>query len=417
MKDLAPWKIEPVQLPQKWLEHLKASTAHAAAPTAMPGPIRPIALDEIRIDKRVQARAKIVPEVVDEYAEAMRKGDEFPPLVVFQEGDIYILADGFTRYAAAKRAGRTHINCEVLAGGLRDAMLYAVGANATHGRPRSTADKRCAVRKLLNDDEWCTWSDREIARRCHVSHQLVAELRQVTGRATSERKFTSKHGGIGKMKIGKIGQKSRHKSSSAASSRAKETRQSALVQSTADTNETETTPGSAASAPVDPPNATPEPDGDDLDIPEFLDRRDPADRASADLMAEWQNAADFRRAWADAPVTDRDKFYAEGDATLSRIDRNRRRPAETDACVFSPFQIGVFMPLKIECIARMAKLGITDFPTPADIAEQQKRFLRNLERSSIIPPCMKALRIAAWIIAVAVTNVQMPAGLAPIAGN
>ena len=45
--------------------------------------------------------------------------------------------------------------------------------------------------------------------------------------------------------------------------------------------------------------------------PEFLDRRDPAERAFADLMAAWQNAADFRRAWANAPVTIRNKFFAE----------------------------------------------------------------------------------------------------------
>jgi ParB-like chromosome segregation protein Spo0J len=166
-----------------------------------------------------------VPEVVDENTEAMREGAEFPPLTVFQDEDIYILADGFTRHAAAKRAGRTSFDCTVMAGGLRDAMLFAAGANATHGRPRSNQDKRCAVLKLLADDEWCAWSDREIARRCHVSHQLVAELRESTGRATSERKFPSKHGGAGKMKVGKIGKSSKRKSRSAANSRGPEPQQ------------------------------------------------------------------------------------------------------------------------------------------------------------------------------------------------
>ena len=52
------------------------------------GPIRPVP-SMIRIDKRVQARAKIVPKVVDDYAEAMRKGAEFPPLVVFPEATLY----------------------------------------------------------------------------------------------------------------------------------------------------------------------------------------------------------------------------------------------------------------------------------------------------------------------------------------
>jgi hypothetical protein len=223
-------------------------TGPTDATTATAGPICLIVLDEIRIDERVQARSKIVPEVVDEYAEAMRQGAEFPPLMVFQEGDTRILADGHARHTAAKRVGRASINCEVRPGGLRDAMLFAAGANATHGRPRSTADKHCAVLRLLNDDEWCNWSDREIARRCHVGHQLVAELRDVTGRATSERKFQSKHGSVGKMKVGKIGQKSRHKSSSAASSGAKETQKSAPHQSTANTNETGTKPGTSAIA-------------------------------------------------------------------------------------------------------------------------------------------------------------------------
>ena len=94
-------------------------------------------------------------------------------------------------------------------GELRDAKLFAVGANATHGHPRSAADKRCAVLKLLKDEEWCKWSDREIARHCHVGHQLVAELRPLTGRTTSERRFRSRHGSVGKMKTERIGKASR----------------------------------------------------------------------------------------------------------------------------------------------------------------------------------------------------------------
>jgi hypothetical protein len=59
------------------------------------------------------------------------------------------------------------------------------------------------------------------------------------------------------------------------------------------------------------PECSPSADGHDLDIPEFLQRRDPTDGASADLKAEWQNAEAFRRAWGKAPVAVREKFYAE----------------------------------------------------------------------------------------------------------
>jgi hypothetical protein len=156
---------------------------------------RLLALDDITVDETVQARAQMLGEdVVDEYAAAMREGDDFPALVVFQQGGTYILADGFTRHAAAKRAGLTTFECVVYPGGLRDAMLYAVGANACHGHPRSNADKRSAVLKLLKDDEWCRWSSHRIAQLCRVSHQLVLELKSATGRATSQVKYKGRYG-------------------------------------------------------------------------------------------------------------------------------------------------------------------------------------------------------------------------------
>jgi hypothetical protein len=173
-------------------------------------PIREIALVNIGINDSIQARLQTREDVVDDYAEAMRNGAVFPPLTVYLERDTYLLADGLHRYRAAERAGQTNFRCEVRRGGLRDAILFAAGANATHGCPRSKKDKRRAVLKLLNDDEWRRWADREIARLCNVSHQLVAKLRQVTGPATSERTCRNKHGGKRKMNVKNIG-KSPHR--------------------------------------------------------------------------------------------------------------------------------------------------------------------------------------------------------------
>ena len=159
----------------------------------------------ISVDERVQARAGTDSKLIDEYAEAMRKGDEFPPITVFHDGTSHWLADGLHRRSAALRARIAHFRCVVNPGGLRDAILFATGANACHGRQRSNEDKRFAAGKLLSDDEWSKWSDREIARHCHVSHQLVAEVRRTTGRATSERRYRNKHRGVGTMSTDKIG--------------------------------------------------------------------------------------------------------------------------------------------------------------------------------------------------------------------
>ncbi len=57
-------------------------------------------------------------------------------------------------------------------------MLHAAGANSSHGLRRTHADKRRCVLALLADPEWAAWSDRELARRCGVHHELVGRLRR-----------------------------------------------------------------------------------------------------------------------------------------------------------------------------------------------------------------------------------------------
>ena len=52
------------------------------------------------------------------YAEAMAAGATFPPLVVFQEGDSFWLAEGFHRHAAGLHAGLGELPCDVRQGDL-----------------------------------------------------------------------------------------------------------------------------------------------------------------------------------------------------------------------------------------------------------------------------------------------------------
>ena len=110
-------------------------------------------------------------------AERMEAGDKFPPVIVFHDGSDYWLADGFHRVSGSLRAGWKSIDADVRQGNQRDAILYSVGANGSHGKPRTNADKRRAVQRLLNDSEWVKWSDRKIAEACCVTHPFVASLR------------------------------------------------------------------------------------------------------------------------------------------------------------------------------------------------------------------------------------------------
>lgn len=137
-------------------------------------------LDQIRTDGGTQSRVQLDWIATSEYAAAMQEGAQFPPVVVFHDGQAYWLADGFHRIRAAEKAGLTEFPADIRQGTRRDAVLYSVGANANHGVRRTNADKRAAVLLLLNDDEWSQWSDREIARRCGVSQPFVSKLRPET---------------------------------------------------------------------------------------------------------------------------------------------------------------------------------------------------------------------------------------------
>ena len=165
-----------------------------------------IPIERIKTDGGTQIRAcEIVQTKVDEYAMAMGQGDQFPPLTVFFDGADYWLADGFHRLGAynvvmqALELPGIDIDCEVIEGGRRDAILYACGTNAEHGIQRTNTDKQNAVKTVLTnplvscDENGNPWSDRAIGRICKVSHHTVAKWRAglVTGQIPSERTYTS----------------------------------------------------------------------------------------------------------------------------------------------------------------------------------------------------------------------------------
>jgi hypothetical protein len=188
--------------------------------------ITTMSIDRIMLESDLQSRAGINGDAVDDYADQYRAGNPMPPVTVFRdEHDNYWLADGFHRVAAAQKAGIDEIDVDVREGTYRDAKMYAVGANATHGLRRTKADKRRSVEMALADEEWSQLSNCEIARRCAVSEGLVRVVRSVTSYNTSEDDrsvalhetkdgsrrvpYRNKHGGYSVMNTANIGKNRR----------------------------------------------------------------------------------------------------------------------------------------------------------------------------------------------------------------
>lgn len=160
-------------------------------------------LNLIRTDGGTQSRVALSEDTYLDYAEAMLAGATFPPVVVFHDGSAYWLADGFHRFFAVQEAGRNEIDADVRKGTRRDAVLFSLKANGTHGLSRSNADKRKAVATILEDAEWSAWSDRKIAEEIGVSVPFVSSVRrpevkvkQQENRAASESRKAEKRNPI-----------------------------------------------------------------------------------------------------------------------------------------------------------------------------------------------------------------------------
>ena len=104
----------------------------------------------IRVDGGTQPRAELLIEVMEDYAEQMRGGVEFPPITVFFDGKDYWLVDGFHRLGAHQRVRpNAAIEADVIQGTQSEAQWYSLGANKTHGLRRTPEDRRRAVQAAL----------------------------------------------------------------------------------------------------------------------------------------------------------------------------------------------------------------------------------------------------------------------------
>lgn len=139
--------------------------------------VKTLNIQAICIDGGTQSRVEIDNNTVAEYVEAIKAGDQFPPVIVYFDGADHWLADGFHRWHGHRTASKASIEADVRTGTQRDAILFSLGANKGHGLRPTNQDKRKSVARMLADAEWSEMSDREIAKHCGCSHTFVANIR------------------------------------------------------------------------------------------------------------------------------------------------------------------------------------------------------------------------------------------------
>lgn len=152
-----------------------------------------VALSIIKIDAGTQSRTEIIQKLVDQYAEDMEAGAVFPAIRIYTDGVYHYLADGFHRYFAHLKNGKTSIEADIVKGTLREAIWYSLSANNLHGERPTIADRIKSLMIILEDFEWQMYSDAEIGRHCGLSPKTVAKYRT---NAPQVRKYITKNGNV-----------------------------------------------------------------------------------------------------------------------------------------------------------------------------------------------------------------------------
>ena len=136
-------------------------------------------LSKIRLDGGTQPRTALRADVIEEYAESMKAGVQFPLVTVFFDGIDYWLADGFHRLGAARRAFPDQpIEAEVCQGTLADAQWHSYSVNKAHGLRRTNEDKERVVKAALAHLRAANLSNNQLADHCGVSREMVRKYRE-----------------------------------------------------------------------------------------------------------------------------------------------------------------------------------------------------------------------------------------------
>ena len=158
---------------------------------------------DIVIDSHINTR-DLDEDVIEEYREAMREygkehwqsfWNESPRMT--ESNHLY---SGFHAVTAAMHEFGQEYEISIVREGKdwREAYFLATRMNATHGRRRTNAEKEEAVKRWLEDEEMCQWTDGHIARECLVSAPFVSKRRRLETISSqpTKRKFVDSDGEI-----------------------------------------------------------------------------------------------------------------------------------------------------------------------------------------------------------------------------
>ena len=136
----------------------KAATA-SALPTDVAVPAEPttnaaephsIEISALCIEPELAIRHGLCKAAIVDYAARTERGEQCPPVLVYEIDGKLVLVDGHHRIAALERLDKTSVNAIIVVGSLEEAFEAAIRANRCHGVRLTNKDKRVIVIQALN---------------------------------------------------------------------------------------------------------------------------------------------------------------------------------------------------------------------------------------------------------------------------
>lgn len=191
--------VGPSSCPESAIQDTPASSLPIPINEAQAEDVCHIPLAMLHRPEELRVRARTDKKTVGDYAQLMKDGVDLGPLSLFEVGDQLVIADGNHRFEAALAAERETIACTVYQGTLKDALQFALAANAKRGLRLTNADKRRCVEIAIT--KFDDWSDRRIADLAGVSYVFVGKVRKQLVTVTSSSGKVGKDGKRRKPKV------------------------------------------------------------------------------------------------------------------------------------------------------------------------------------------------------------------------
>lgn len=134
-------------------------------------------VEEVEIGSLSTAGSPRIHGVTPEHVEALALVQTPLPPIIVHRSTLRVI-DGLHRVRAAELRGQRKIAVRFFDGDEADAFVLAVEANAAHGLPLTTADRKSAAGRIIASHP--QWSDRMIASVTGIAPGTVADIRKRT---------------------------------------------------------------------------------------------------------------------------------------------------------------------------------------------------------------------------------------------